>query len=118
MLEIIEKTKCSSCKKIFNIYEEEVKMLEKFSPSFDGKKYVFPKPKECPNCRSQKRYIWRNTNKLFRRKCDFSGEEILAFYDENVTHPVYKVEIWKNDIWNALDYGRNFDFSRPFFEQL
>ncbi len=115
---IIETKICTSCHQVFNIYEEEIKMLERFSPTFDGKKYPFPKPKECPTCRSQKRYIWRNTNKLFRRKCDFSGAEILAFYDENVTHPVYEVEIWRSDKWNALDYGRDFDFSRPFFEQL
>jgi CxxC-x17-CxxC domain-containing protein len=115
---IIETKICTSCHQVFNIYEEEIKMLEKFSPIFGGKKYLFPMPKECPTCRSQKRYIWRNTNKLFRRKCDFSGEEILAFYDEKVTHPVYEVEIWRSDKWNALDYGRDFDFSRPFFEQL
>jgi hypothetical protein len=31
---------------------------------------------------------------------------------------VYKQDIWWSDKWDAMDYGRNFDFSKSFFEQF
>jgi len=31
---------------------------------------------------------------------------------------VYDQEIWWSDKWDALDYGRDFDFSKSFFEQF
>jgi hypothetical protein len=30
---------------------------------------------------------------------------------------VYEREYWNSDAWDALEYGRPFDFSRPFFDQ-
>jgi len=30
---------------------------------------------------------------------------------------VYDQHVWWSDEWDALEYGRDFDFSRPFFEQ-
>jgi hypothetical protein len=30
---------------------------------------------------------------------------------------VYEQEVWWSDKWDPMDYGRAFDFSRPFFEQ-
>ena len=66
----------------------------------------------------QQLMAFRNEWKLHRRKCDFTGEEILSAYSEDVPFPVYKNEVWWGDGWNPLDYGRKFDFSKPFFEQL
>jgi hypothetical protein len=31
---------------------------------------------------------------------------------------VYSSDEWWSDRWNPLDYGRDFDFSRSFFEQM
>ena len=31
---------------------------------------------------------------------------------------VYSQEIWWSDKWDGRDYGRDFDFSRPFFDQF
>lgn len=43
---------------------------------------------------------------------------IFSFYTENVIHPVYNLSIWNSDVWNPISYGRDFDFTRPFFEQF
>jgi len=67
-------------------------------------KYLFPNPTLCPECRRKKRLAWRNTSKLFKRKCDFSNRDIISFYDETVKHPVYDINIWDSDAWNPLDY--------------
>ncbi len=39
-------------------------------------------------------------------------------YPANVPFPVYKLQEWQKDSWDSADYGRDFDFSRPFFEQF
>jgi hypothetical protein len=117
--EVVHETRnCSFCKSVFTIYQTDIEMLASLSPSFSWKKYHYPLPTECPNCRRIKRLMWRNEHKLYRRKCDASGQTILAFYPPAVKHPVYEKNIWMSDVWNALDYGKEFDFTRPFFEQF
>jgi hypothetical protein len=115
---IVANKSCKTCSKTFPIYEGDVEALSKLSPVIAGTKYDLPLPVDCPTCRRQKRLAWRNTAKLYRRKCDFTGKPIVAFYDETVTHPVYDINVWNGDKWNPWDYGRDFDFSRPFFEQF
>ncbi|MDD3302348.1 MAG: hypothetical protein PHN31_02250 [Candidatus Gracilibacteria bacterium] len=115
---IVEKKTCSMCQEEFSIYEKDLEMLEKMSPEINGKKHSFSLPNKCPECRRKIRYTWRNTNKLFRRKCDATNKDILAFYGSKVKHPVYDIDYRNTDRWNPLDYGKDFDFSRPFFEQF
>jgi hypothetical protein len=43
---------------------------------------------------------------------------MVAMYPPDTTFPVYCRECWYGDGWDAADYGRDFDPSRPFFEQL
>lgn len=82
------------------------------------RKMGLPLPEICPEERLRQLMATRNEWKLYRRKCDFSGEMILSAYDVAATFPIYKNEIWWSDKWNALDFGRDFDFSRGFFEQF
>ncbi|HEY5713830.1 MAG TPA: hypothetical protein VIT68_00590, partial [Candidatus Gracilibacteria bacterium] len=49
---------------------------------------------------------------------DATGKAILSNYHEDATFPVYEKNYWWGDAWNALDHGRDFDFSRAFFEQF
>jgi len=43
---------------------------------------------------------------------------MISFFDNNVPSPVFCVDCWWSDKWNILDYGRDFDFSRLFFDQF
>jgi hypothetical protein len=38
-------------------------------------------------------------------------------YPKSAVFPVYCHDCWYSDKWEATDYGRDYDFSRPFFEQ-
>ncbi|MFC1751236.1 hypothetical protein ACFL2V_20840 [Pseudomonadota bacterium] len=60
----------------------------------------------------------RNEWKLYTRKCDLTGQDIISAYDLNTPFPVYNNKDWWGDKWEALDFGRDFDFDRPFFEQF
>ncbi len=77
-----------------------------------------PLPQSSPEQRRQIRYGWRNERTLYHRNCDLTGQSIIAMYPQNSPFPVYKLSAWLSDNWDPLEYGQEFDFSRPFFEQF
>jgi hypothetical protein len=62
---------------------------------------------------------WRNEQVLFSRTCDRSGKPVISVYPPATPFPVWFCDDWFNkDLWDAREYGRDYDFSRPFFEQF
>ncbi|MDP6561472.1 MAG: hypothetical protein QF793_00940 [Candidatus Peribacteraceae bacterium] len=59
----------------------------------------------------------RNSRNLYSRTCDLTGENIVTIYAPEKPFKVYKREEWFGDKWDATEYGRDFDFTRPFFQQ-
>lgn len=45
-------------------------------------------------------------------------KKIISMYPKDVEFTVYCRDCWWSDKWDATDHGRDYDFSRPFFEQL
>ncbi|MDD4530300.1 MAG: hypothetical protein PHO80_01980, partial [Candidatus Gracilibacteria bacterium] len=82
------------------------------------KKFNIPAPTLCPDCRQQRRLAFRNERKLYKRKCDLSGKEIISIYSPDKPYKVYGQDEWWSDKWDPMDYGRDFDFGRGFFEQF
>lgn len=66
----------------------------------------------------QWRLAFRNDRFLHRRKCDLTGASIISMYPQDAPYKVYEREAWFSDKWDPLSYGREFDFSRGFFEQF
>ena len=77
-----------------------------------------PEPTLCPQERQRRRMVWRNDRIFYKRTCDQSGKKVISMYDEETSFPVYDQHEWWSDKWNTLDYGREFDFERSFFEQF
>ncbi len=75
-------------------------------------------PTLCPEERQRRRLAWRNERKLYARKCDLCEKNIISIYDKNAEFPVYCQDCWWSDKWDAKNFSRDFDFSRPFFEQI
>ncbi len=75
-------------------------------------------PTLCPEERQRRRLAWRNERKLYARKCDLCEKSIISIYDKNAEFPVYCQDCWWSDKWDAKKFSRDFDFSRPFFEQF
>ena len=109
---------CKQCSEQFTITEDDLKFYDRLSPVFAGKKFLIPPPQFCPACRHQRRLAFRNERKLYQRKCDLTGKSILSTYSPDSVYKVYEREAWWGDRWNALDYGRDFDFSKTLSEQL
>lgn len=108
---------CTQCSNSFEVTEEDLRFLDLLSPVILGKKIPLPEPTLCPQCRQQRRMAFGNQINLFKRKCDLTGKDIITNYHPSSPHQVYAEEVWFSDQWDPLQYGRDFDFTRPFFEQ-
>ncbi len=81
-------------------------------------KFGVPVSKTSPKERIRELMAMRNEWKLYRRKCDATGKDIISAYAADAPFTIYKNDIWWGDTWDATQYGRDFDFTRPFFEQF
>lgn len=100
---------CRITKKSFGISDKEIAFCERLN---------MPLPTLSPEERLRLLLATRNEWKLYRRKCDATGKEIISVYPPDSGFKVYNNETWWEDSWNALEYGRDFDFSHGFFEQF
>jgi len=103
----IQKT-CPNCSQPFEIRERDQDFYQTIE---------VPEPTHCPDCRQQRRLAWCGERKLYQRTCDLTKEKILSMFPADVPFPVYHVREWWSDKWDAMQYGQEIDFDRPFFEQ-
>jgi hypothetical protein len=107
-----EQRTCQNCKQDFAIDQEDFNFYAKV---------VVPPPTFCPLCRAQRRLAFRNESVLFKRPSDFpgsAGKEIFSAFAPDAPVKVYEKDAWLSDQWDPMDYGQDYDFSKPFFEQL
>ncbi len=105
----MEHRNCQNCKNEFTIEQEDFNFYQKIK---------VPAPTFCPTCRTQRRWAFRNERGLYKRKCDFSGNEIFSMYPPEAPIKVYDRDIWLSDVWDPISYGQEIDWSRPFLEQM
>src|ERR1035437_9766361 len=106
---------CQNCKKDFIIEPDDFSFYEKISSSA---KYKIPTPTWCPDCRFQRRCLFRNERKLFRNIDGVTGNSILSLFPPEAKFPIYNDSYWLSDNWDPFSYGIDFDKSRPFLSQL
>ncbi len=104
-----EKRICQNCHNQFIIEPEDFQFYERIK---------VPPPTFCPNCRFQRRLAWFNLINLYRRSCDLCKKDTISMYSPEAQCVVYCPRCWWSDNWDPLQYGRDYDFSRPFFEQF
>ncbi len=109
---------CRQCQAQFEITSADLEFYQKVSPVLKGKCLPISAPTLCPLCRQQRRQARRNERKLYNRKCDATGKQIIALYPSDSPYQVYESKLWWSDETDAKKHGRDFDFTRPFFEQF
>ena len=109
---------CRLSGETFHVSQEDLEFYKRVSPIIGGKQYLIPPPTLSPTSRMKRKLSWRNERTLYRRQCNFSGAQIISTYSPESQFQVYENRAWISDAWDALDYGRDFDFTRPFFEQF
>ena len=119
MQEKIIKTKvCTGCNSSFEITDKDMEFYDKVSPKFNGEKFQVPSPSLCPACRSQRRLAYRNDRSLYKSTCALTKKSIISMYNPDNNFIVWEQKEWWKDNWDALDYGKEFDFGKTFFEQF
>jgi len=109
---------CTHCSQAFEITDSDLAFYEKVSPVIAGKRYDIPPPTLCPDCRFMHLTSFRNEHSLHHNTCAKTGKSIISLYRPNSGVTVYENDVWWDDDWDAKSYGKDFDFSRSFFEQF
>ena len=108
------RTECEECGEGFAVTTAEQELLAKIFDLREG----LPPISKCPLCRMRQRLCFRNERKLYKRRCDSSGRQIVSIYRPDAPFTVFDQSVWWSDAYDPLEFGREYDFSRPFFEQL
>lgn len=79
------------------------------------KKLGAPMPDQLPKYTFRQLAAFWPQFSIYKRKCDGTGKQVISVYDEWCPYP-----IWERDYWveNAEPPFAEFNFGRPFFEQL
>jgi len=104
----IEKT-CQNCQTAFAIEPEDTAFYEKMD---------VPPPTWCPNCRLIRRMVFTNERNLYQATCGLCSKKMISMFPADAPFPVYCRSCCWSDNWDPLEYGRDFDESRPFLEQF
>jgi len=101
--------KCQNCQQEFWIEPEDFTFYERIK---------VPAPTWCPECRTTRRMVQMNDKVLYRGKCALCGKNILSNFKAESKIPIYCSGCWWSDKWDPMVYGRDYDFSKPFFTQF
>jgi hypothetical protein len=109
---------CHQCSANYIVREQDLRLLADLSPTIGNIHTELPPPMLCPECRAARRYAWRSELHIHATKSDCSGKPMLSAFPAGSPCTVYANDEWWSDSWSPYTYGRDFDFSRPFFEQF
>lgn len=102
----------------FLVTDADRAFYDKVSPIVGGKKIALPEPTLCPDCRQQRHLSWKNERTLYKRPCDLCKRSTMSVLSSESPYTVYCRDCWWSDHWDPMDFGQDFDFGRPFFEQF
>ena len=105
---IVERRTCTWTGDQFPVFQSDVDMLDKISPTIGGKKFSFPLPTLSPESRFRRMMMFRNERKLYKRKCSKTGKDIVALYPDDYKGTVYNPDLWRSDDWDPLDFGKEY----------
>jgi hypothetical protein len=100
---------CQNCKASFQIESQDFNFYEKMK---------VPAPTFCPQCRFQRRLMFRNERVLYKRKCDLCGKDMVTVFSPDSDLVVYCSACWWSDNWDDGEHYLDYDSSRTFFEQM
>jgi len=57
-----------------------------------------------------RRLVWRNDRKLYKRKCDATGKEIISVFSPDKSFRVFDSDFYWSDVWQIEMSQTSFDF--------
>jgi len=101
--------KCEKCDQNFDILADDLPFYEKMD---------LPLPDMCPTCRWKYLLAFWVFGRFRIAKSALSGKTIITVIPESAPFPIYDRAEFVSDAWDPLTYGKDYDSSRPFMEQL
>ena len=101
--------KCQSCKQNFTIEPDDFEFYQKID---------LPSPTMCPVCRFKYLLAFWVFGRFRITKSALSGKTIITVIPESAPFPIYERSEFVSDAWDPLTYGRDYDSTRSFIEQL
>jgi hypothetical protein len=103
-----ETKNCQNCKQDFIIEPEDFNFYQKIK---------VPPPTFCWECRHQRRLAFRNERNFYKHNCDLCSKSVVSRISPDKPYKMYCTKCWWSDKWDPEEYAKEYDFSRPFFEQ-
>ncbi len=104
-----EKIICRLTGEPFDVFDRERELLLRSG---------LPLPTISPIERHRRRLAYRNERKLFKNTCAISGQPLISLYHPESGFKPISAVVWWSDNWDPRAFGREVDFTRPFFPQL
>lgn len=115
---IVEWKTCMVSGQPFAIYQSDLDFYNKISPTFAGQKFQIPTPTLCPEERQRRRLAFRNERKLYKRKCDATGDSIVSIYSPEKVYKVYNQDFRWSDLRDPSHYTTDYNYDSTFFSQF
>ncbi len=100
---------CKNCNQEFTITDDDQAFYTKIA---------VPSPTWCPECRVIRRLAWRNERSLHKRECARCKALQISIFSPESDMVVYCNTCWWSDEWDPLEYGMEYDLTRPFYDQF
>lgn len=104
-----ETRNCQNCKHDFIIEPDDFSFYEKIK---------VPPPTFCPNCRMQRRFMFRNERTLYKGICTLCKQSMISIFNPESLYKVFCSKCWWGDSWDCGDYYLDYDPNKNFFEQM
>ncbi len=101
--------RCTRSNKMFSVSAEEIEYC---------KVHDIPLPDISPIEGFRDMFAFRNETTLYNRTCSKTGREIVSIHRPGTSFPVYAQDIWLGEENDPFQYGRAYDFNKPFFQQF
>lgn len=109
---------CKWTGETFPIYEKDVEMLKKISPSVGDVKLDIPLPTLSPKARQIRRLLFRNERNFYKSRSNKTGEPMISLYALENTAKVFEQKEWWQQDWDPMDFGFEVDVSMSISRQF
>src|SRR3989344_3843991 len=100
---------CKNCSKTFIVDQQDSAFYQHME---------VPPPRYCPECRFQKRLMFRNERVLYKRNCDLCGKDMVTIHALEKKVIVYCPACWWSDKWDDGAFFLDYDPNKDIFEQM
>jgi len=98
-----DNVECKKCKQNFIITHDDELFYEKIQ---------VPPPTLCFQCRAIRRMVWWNEHNLYRK------DGLFSTFPQESSAKIMDRDAWWGDGWDQMQYGRDYDSGRSFFDQF